>query len=307
VPQAGDEELDFNMCSASPQSEALCGPGARLIPALGDARFRHAVLMAINRQQLIKVAWGSLTSVPPDSPLSIGSSWVASPSIPTTPFDASKAESELNAAGYVKSPSCGGGQFRVDLTGHCINLTFDTTSGNPQRQLEMDAISANLEAVGIQVTEDTPQSSTLLFGTFQAGGTLLTHHFDLAMYGNGSAPGEPSGWNAFYHADCGGSCPGENQIPSAANQGQGSNDTGIDDPQLDQALDAASNTLDLQQRATSYQKAGVLIAQDLPFIPLAIYVNANSYTSRLHGVVINDTETTWNIGQWYCTDGNCQG
>jgi peptide/nickel transport system substrate-binding protein len=306
VPQAGDEELDFNMCSASSQSKALCGRDAWLVPALGDVKFRHAVIEAINRQQLIKAAWASLTSVPPDSPLSIGSSWAASPTVPTTAYNPTKAEADLDAAGYTKSQSCGAGKFRVDLTGQCINLKLVTTSGNPQRQLEIDAIAANLETVGIQVTEETPIRSGQLFGTFKDGGTLLTHHFDLALYGNGAIPGEPSGWTVFFHGDCGGSCPGANQIPSNANGGQGLNNTGVYDPQLDQALDAAGNTLDLQKRKAAYQEAGKLLAQDLPIIPLAIYVNANSYTSRLHGVVVNDTETTWDIADWYCTGGNCQ-
>jgi ABC-type transport system substrate-binding protein len=136
---------------------------------------------------------------------------------------------------------------------------------------------------------------------------LYTHTFDMAMYTNTlSSPAEPDNWYAAYHADCGGSCPSDNQIPSAANKGNGQDTTGEDNPQIDKLFDQARFSIDLSQRASFYKQAEVLIAQDTPEIPLYQQVTVNSYSVKLQGLKRNDLVWTYNAFDWYCTAGNCQ-
>src|SRR5205807_2203174 len=145
-----------------------------------------------------------------------------------------------------------------------------------------------LEKVGIETTLSTVKAGKL-FGSFADGGVLYTHQFQMAMYTNTlSAPAEPDSWYAGYHADCSGSCQPDNQIPSAANKGNGQNDTGENNPDVDKAMDAARGTVDLAARGKDYAKAWSLLAQDLAEIPLYQQVTVNSYTSKLRGLKRND-------------------
>lgn len=306
IPDSGAEKMDINTCASTPNN--LCGPKARKIAALGDPAFRHAMAEAINREQMVTTLTNGQSSVPADSFLYLGASYIRNPNVQTTAYDASKAASDFDAAGYKLSPSCGGGKFRADKTGACINLHIVTTKGNKVRQSELDAIQSDLQAAGVQVTQEQPQKAGQLFGAYKDGGTLYTHTFDLAVYTNTlSAPAEPDGFWPAYHADCGGSCPSLNQIPNDANQGQGQDDTGVYDPQLDSALDNARNTVNLSDRTKFYQQAETRLAADMPEIPLYQQITVNSYSSKLQGLKRNDVIWTYNSYDWYCTGGNCQG
>jgi ABC-type transport system substrate-binding protein len=130
----------------------------------------------------------------------------------------------------------------------------------------------------------------------------------MAMYTNTlSTPAEPDSWYSGYHADCGGTCPEFNQIPSAANSGFGQNDTGEDNPMVDKYFDQGRSSVDLTVRAKAYKSAEALLAKDLPEIPLYQQVVVNSETTRLHGVQPNDLVWTFNMYDWYCDAGVCTG
>jgi ABC-type transport system substrate-binding protein len=129
----------------------------------------------------------------------------------------------------------------------------------------------------------------------------------MAMYTNTvSSPAEPDSWYTGYHANCGGSCPDKQQIPSAANKGQGQNDTGESNPLVDKAFEDAKTAIDLSTRAKLYKQAEALLAQDLPEIPLYQQVTVNSYSVKLQGLKRNDLVWTFNSYDWWCTAGNCQ-
>jgi len=146
-----------------------------------------------------------------------------------------------------------------------------------------------------------------MFGGFADGGVLYTHHFDLAMYSQTlSTVPDPDGWFATYHADCGGSCTPQNEIPSAANHGIGQNDTGEDNVELDDLLSAARFTADLGQRAQDYRQAWALLGRDLPEAPLYQQITVNSLSPRLRGVQRNSVVWTFNMYQWSCDAGRCQ-
>ena|SRR5438105_6389891 len=301
IPESGAEKLDFDMCA---DARGLCGAQARLDPVTADLRFRQAVLRAIDRQQIVRTIARGQTTVPQDSWIYLGEEFIRDPSIPTTAYDPAAARRLLDAAGYRPSDGCHGGRGRADPQGRCIELDFVTTSGNPARQQAQIAIQSDLEQVGIFTNLSTVKAGRL-FGSFGDGGILATHEFDLAMYGQTGAP-EPDGWYSLYHSDCRGACPDENQIPSAANHGQGQNAAGLDDPVVDRAFDAGRSTVDLAQRTTAYRQAETALAADLPEVPLYQQVVVNSHSPRLRGVQRNDRVWTFNMYDWYCTGGRCQ-
>ncbi len=305
IPESGAEKIDLNTCD---NAQGLCGSAAKKSPYLADKTIRHAILQGINRQQIVDTLASGKTVVPQDSWIYLGSEFIKTTDDPTTKFDPQAANSALDAAGYKLSSKCDGGKTRAFKDGSCIDLDISTTAGNAAREEAEPLIAADLQNIGIHV--NTPYKNVTpgkLFGSFADGGVLYTHTFDMAMYTNTlSSPAEPDNWYAGYHGNCGGSCPSEVQIPSAANQGQGQDDTGEDNPQVDQWFDQARNSIDLNTRAKLYKQIEVQLAKDLPEIPLYQQVTVNSYTVKLQGLKRNDLVWTYNSYDWYCTQGNCQ-
>jgi peptide/nickel transport system substrate-binding protein len=301
IPESGAEKIDFNMCA---NARGLCGAQARVNPVTADLRVRQAVLRAIDRGQIVKTIAQGQTVIPQDSWIYLGEEFIRDVSIPTTGYDPAGARRILDGAGYRLSADCHGGRGRADPAGHCLDLELVTTSGNTARQQAQIAVKSDLEQVGIFLNLSAVKAGRL-FGSFGDGSILFGHQFDLAMYGYTGAP-EPDGWYSVYHSDCRGACPGENQVPSAANRGQGQNATGEDNPVVDRAFDEGRSTVDLAQRSRAYRRAEEELARDLPEIPLYQQVVVNSYSSRLNGLQRNDRVWTFNMYDWYCTGGRCQ-
>ena len=305
IPESGAEKIDLNLCDTA---KGLCGSGAKKSPYLANKTIRHAIIEGLNRQQIVNTLAAGKTVVPSDSWIYLGSEFIRTSDDPTTTYNPTKANADLDAAGFKLSPSCDGGKTRAFSDGSCIDLDIATTAGNLAREDAEPLIAADLQAIGIHV--NTPYKNVTagkLFGSFADGGVLYTHKFDMAMYTNTlSSPAEPDNWYAGYHADCGGTCTSEVQIPSAANQGQGQDDTGYDNAQVDQWFDQARNSINLDTRAKLYKEIEVQIAKDLPEIPLYQQVTVNSYSSKLQGLKRNDLVWTFNSYDWYCTGGNCQ-
>ncbi|HEY2705617.1 MAG TPA: peptide ABC transporter substrate-binding protein [Candidatus Dormibacteraeota bacterium] len=306
IPESGAEKIDFNLCD---NAKGLCGDQATKSPFTADIKVRQAMIKAINRDLIVKSIAAGETVVPQDSWIYLGAEFIrTTPSEdPTTGYDPAGAIKILEDAGYKLNPSCHGGLGRADSSGRCMDLSFVTTSGNTARQNAQIAVQADLQKVGIY-TNLSDVKSGKLFGNFADGGLLYTHQFQLAMYTNTmSSPAEPDSWYPGYHADCGGSCPEFNQVPSTANNGVGQNDTGENNPTVDKLFDQARATVDLSQRAKAYKQIEAQLAKDLPEIPLYQQVVVNSETTRLHGVQPNDVVWTFNMYDWYCDAGNCQG
>ena len=305
IPESGAEKIDLNMCD---NAKGLCGATAKKSPYMADKTIRHAMLAGINRQQIVDTLASGKTIVPDDSWIYLGSEFIKTSDDPHTKYDPAAANKMLDDANYKLSAKCDGGKTRAFSDGSCIDVDIATTAGNAAREDAEPLIANDLQQIGIHV--NTPYKNVTpgkLFGSFADGGVLYTHTFDMAMYTNTlSSPAEPDSWYAGYHADCGGTCTQNNQIPSAANKGQGQNDTGEDNPQVDTLFDQAKDAIDLSTRAKLYKQIEILLAQDLPEIPLYQQVTVNSYSSKLQGLKRNDLVWTFNAYDYWCTAGNCQ-
>jgi ABC-type transport system substrate-binding protein len=298
IPQSGAEKIDVNLCAAA---HGLCGTAAvvKHNQDLADHKLRAAMLEAINRQATVTTIAHGATVIPADGWQYLGATYARPPASqdPTTAYSSSKAQSDLDAAGYKLSPSCHGGLGRADSSGNCLDFDFVTTSGNPARAAAQVAIQQDLQAVGIYVNLSTTKAGRL-FGSFTDGGVLYTHAFDLAMYTNTlSRPAEVDSYYPGYVST---------QIPSAANSGQGQNVTGEDNPTVDAGFTQGRNSIDLNQRAQGYRKAIGALASDLPELPLYQQVTVNSYSVKLQGLLRNDLVWTYNMYDWNCTGGVCQ-
>lgn len=295
IPESGAEKIDLNLCD---NANGLCGADAKKSPITADVKFRKALLEGINRQSIVDNIAAGATKIPQDGWHYLGAEY-AKPALsddPITAYDPTKAAADLDAAGYKISTSCHGGQGRAAPSGACVDLDFVTTSGNPARAQAQVAIQSDLQKLGIFTNTSTIKAGKL-FGNFSDGGVLYTHAFQMAMYTNTlSVPAELDSYYPGYVST---------QIPSKANSGQGQNDTGEDNPQVDKDFNDARLTTDLAKRTTLYKDAISQMAKDLQELPLYQQVTVNSYTTKLKGLQRNDLVWTFNIGRWFCTGGNC--
>ena len=310
VPEPGAEKIDLNLCA---NDVALCGSQAWTSKYTADPVIRKAMLEGINRQNIIQQEVGGKTTIPKDSFMYLGASWINSSKIPQTKYSVSAANQDLSNAGYKIAASCGtdsaGNGFRAYKDGTCIAVNLGTPTGNDSRQKTEFLIQQDLAKIGIKVVTPFAPSATngVFFGAFADGGPLYTHKFDLAMYTNTLfSPGEPDNLYPIYHGACGGSCATTTNGITSATSPNGQNDTGINDPTLDSALDAGHSDVDPAKRAADYVTAEQQLAKDIPEIPLYQQVTINSYTRNLQGVKPTDLVWDFNVYDWFCLGGNCQ-
>jgi ABC-type transport system substrate-binding protein len=314
VPQSGAEKIDLNLCA---NNNGLCGSQAWTSEYTADPVIRMAMLEGINRPAIVSQQVFGQTTIPKDSFLYLGASWIGNSGISQTAYSVSNANRDLNKAGYMPNATkCGadssGDVYRAYKDGTCIAVNLGTTKNNSTRLNTELMIQNDLAKIGIKVvTPFTPnENDGVFFGSFSDGGPVYTHKFDAAMYQDTlQYPGEPDSFYPVYHGNCGGNCTAspDNSIPSAANQGSGQNDTGLNDPAVDLALDSGRGDANFANRASDYLKVETQLAKDIPEIPLYQQIFVNSYTPDLQGLEPNDLVWDYNSYDWFCTLGNCQG
>jgi ABC-type transport system substrate-binding protein len=312
VAGSGAEVLMFNLCAAD---GGLCdNPAAEENEDTANAAIRAAILLGIDRQAIVRSVAPGITTVPPDSWMNLGASYLNGAAVPTTAADPAAANSMLDTAGDPRSAKCGsapdGQDFRAAKDGTCLVINLGTTSDDPVRVAEESMIRADLAKIGINVpaafAPNLPAAG--FFASFADGGPLATHAFDAVLYSVGlGLPGEPDTLSSIWHGDCGGACLNAAAVPSSADLGVGMNFSGLNDAQLDADLDLARNNADLTARAHDYALADQRLATLLPSIPLYQQVIVNTYSSSMYGVVQNDLVPDFDTAAWYCSGGNCAG
>ena len=312
VAGSGAEVLMFNVCATD---GGLCdNPSGHENEDTADLTIRKAILLGIDRRAIIAAIAPGMTVVPGDSFMSLGASYLSGSTVTTTGFDRAQANAVLDAGGDARSAKCGAGpdgqNYRAFKDGTCIVVNVGTSSDNPARLTVEAMVKADLARIGINVPSPFEPNvpAATFFSGYAAGGPLATHAFDMALFTVGPGlPGEPDSYSSTWHGNCGGACPSAAEIPSSANLGTGMNFSGLNDAQLDSALDLGRTTADLIARAHDYVLADQRLAALLPAIPLFRQVIVNTYSTRVFGVTQNDLVPDFNAAAWYCAAATCTG
>jgi peptide/nickel transport system substrate-binding protein len=285
-----DMGLDFQPALLSPlehlsgvKTEVLPDSGAEKIDLnlhnryLADANVRKAILMGIDRQKLVDTLLEGRSVVPADSIICLGeAAWCSDSSVPRTRYDPVAANKLLDQAGYKLNQAT---KIRNFSDGSPIALTLITPSGSAIRVQQQASIAADLRAIGIDVKvpgQGGPPNPAIsqLSASFAAGGILLNHTFDMAMYTSVVVGGEPDGWYPAYVCD---------QIPSQSNGGSGDNTTQVCDTGLDAAFRKGRTAVGQAERKSDYVEAQKIVAEIVPEIPLYQQVTVHAYSSKLVG------------------------
>ena len=206
-------------------------------PILSNARVRHAIAYAVDRQAIVdylrrgqaQVATGLLPPV----------SWAFEPGVRVFARDVERAKTLLDEAGW-RDPDGDGPLPRVSLT-----LKIST---NEFSRLQASVIQQDLRAIGIDLDVRSYEFATLYADVLKGNFQMFT------LQWVGGAVADPDILRRVFHSE---------QVPPAGfNRGYYSN------PEVDRALEAASRATEEPERKRLYAEAQRLIAADAPYVSL---------------------------------------
>lgn len=253
-------------------------------PVLSHKEVREAMAYAIDYNSLIQTARrGQAVPLCTDHGKAYVPGYQADAPCPN--YDASKANSILDAAGWTK----GSDGIRTK-GGQRLEFKYSTTANNAWRAADEEILQQDFKAVGIQLDIQNYSADTY-FGTILPQGK-----FDIGEFENS--------WT--YDADDS-SAFACNQVPSAANSFGGGNYARYCNPKLDALFQQELSTTDTAARQQVFNQEHQIYLTDYPFItlygPTDISVAKNTVHNYLPGP--EGAAETVNVWEWWCTNGTC--
>ena len=231
-------------------------------PPLDDRRVRQALLMAINRAQIVARLFEGRqvvaeTGVNPLDPMH-------DPEAPRWPHDPARAAALLEAAGWRAGPD----GIRRNAAGERLTVELMTTAGNRARESVQQVIQGMWRQAGIEarIRNEPPR---VLFGE-----TLSRRRFTgAALFAWISAPENVP--RSTLHSE---------EIPTEARNWSGQNYGGYRNPEMDALLEAIPQELDRERRRALWSRLQAIFAEDLPELPLWFRADAHVWPRWLEGV-----------------------
>jgi peptide/nickel transport system substrate-binding protein len=226
-------------------------------PILSDARVRRAIALAIDREAIVRTLWKGHADLA-DSILAPGF-WAHSKNLPPLRHDRAEAKRLLDEAGY-RDPDGDGPKPRFALT--------YKTSQNELRRRIAAVIQEQLRQVGIAVAVQSLEWGTF-FSDIRKGNFQL---YSLTWVGIA----DPDILHYAFHSA---------QVPpEGANRGRYAN------PELDRLVIAGRREPSRAKRKEIYRKVQLLLARDLPVLPLWVNRNILVRDRRLAGFTLTPDE-----------------
>ncbi len=231
-------------------------------PLLADRRVRQALIMAIDRGQIVQRLFDGRFTVAHTgvNPLD----WVHDNEVRQWPFDLARARALLDEAGWRAGPD----GIRRNAAGERLSIELMTTAGNRSREAVQQVVQGMWRQAGIE-TRIRNEPPRVLFGE-----TLNRRRFTGAvMFAWISAP--ESVPRSSLHSD---------EIPRAERNFSGQNYTGFRNTEMDALLEAIPIELDRERRRALWQRLQAIYAEELPAIPLWFRADAHVWPTWLDGV-----------------------
>lgn len=216
-------------------------------PILKDARVRHALITALDRQAITDKLFEGRQPVADSfvNPLDT----IHTKDTPYYTRDLARAGELLDAAGWSQRAPDG---VRMNGAGQRLSLELMTTAGNRSRELVQQVLQSQWREAGIEVRIRN-EPARVFFGE-----TVTKRRFTgMAMFAWLSAP--ESVPRLMLHSD---------HITTAANNWSGQNYTAYSNPEVDKLIDAIETELDREKRRVLWARLQKIYAEDLPVIPL---------------------------------------
>lgn len=247
-------------------------------PPLNKPFVRRAIAKAIDRDRIVDE---TVASQYPDVSVLNSVVWLTNQpdyssqwSEPVA-YDPAAAEKLLTDNGCRKRS----GAYRCG--GKPLTLDFVTNSDHPVRPKMFDYLAEDLAKIGIKLTSKMAPASLVFAPSY-----LASNKWDLL---------------AFAHR--GGASATETQRPWRCSAEPWINNTKYCNPRVDALFDAAAQAADDERRSQLLAKADLLMARDVPTLPLYQQGSYLIFKSGIVGPQHNPTNwgPLWNVGEWTLT------
>lgn len=277
----GENEL-LSLNFGANDGTAPADPATAPHPVLADLKVRQAIQYAIDKQKMVDtLLYGNVKAG--NSAVPIGT--FACPQ-PVSEFSLEKANALLDEAGWVA-----GADGIREKDGVRMSLKIATTTGNLLREQTEQVLAEMLKAAGIElVIENVP--SDVLFAGWESDGMRDHGTYDIVMYTTGPSTDPDSHLYSSFHSS---------QIPTAENEGSGSNFSRYINADVDAWLNEASSITDTAKRKELYCNVIKQINTDLPRIYLYERLSIMGHRNEFHGLKISPTfvDFTWDSANWW--------
>ena len=267
-PSLDSEQMWFNQVASAPI------PGYKL-EWFRSRHFRRAVSAAINRHDLCRVVYDG-HATPARGPVSPANQFWFDAQLPEVRFDRALASSLLREAGFRLQ---NGRLF--DRSGHPVEFSIVTNSGNRSRERMATMIQADLREMGITVnvvTLDFPSLIERISETFS---------YEAALLGLTNVELDPNAqMNVWLSSSDEHQWNPRQKTPATAWEAE-----------IDRLMRAQASGLDDKARKRAFDRVQEIVAEEVPFIYL---VNKNALVGvspLLQGVepVATRPQTYWNV------------
>lgn len=231
---------------------------------------RQAIAYAIDRQELVDGVLLGLGE-PLATPYKPGTPWVNS-TIQARTYNPEKARALLKQAGYALDKN---GQLSKD--GKVLSFTILTNNGNKMRADTATILQQRLKEVGITLNVRLVEWSAFIENF------INTRDFDAVILGWSLSP-EPDQYNIWHSSQTG---PRQFNFLSYRNA------------KVDDALEQARKTFDIQKRKAWYDIMQQHIHNDVPLVFLYAGYSLPAIHQRIHGIDPAPAGIGHNSDQWF--------
>ena len=280
------ERIEMNMTDPSPAlAEGERSTTKHPHPILSDIKVRKALSMAIDRQALVDIGYGSAGRA--SCNLVPAPEMFASPNTDCIAQDMDGAKALLEEAGWTDSD----GDGIRDKDGKKLSMVYQTST-NPVRQDFQVIIKAWWNELGVEVELKNIDASVFFGGDAGSPDTFQKFYSDVEMYANNFDGTDPEPYLAQYLCD---------KIPGPDNQWQGENINRFCDPAYDALVAELAKTSDMAERGKIAIRLNEMLTKDsYVVVPLVDRGRLSAASNTLGGVVLNTWDTElWNAQDWF--------
>lgn len=254
-------------------------------PFLSDINVRKALSMAIDRQILVDIGYGSAGR--PTCNIVPAPELFASTNTDCIAQDMEGAKALLESSGWVDSD----GDGIREKDGKPLKILYQTST-NPVRQDFQAVIKDWWTELGVDVELKNIDASVFFGGDAGSPDTFQKFYSDVEMYANNFDGTDPEPYLAQYKCD---------KIPGPDNQWQGENINRFCDPAYDALVDELSKTADMAKRGEIAIKLNEMLTKDsYVIVPLVDRGRLSAASNTLGGAVLNTWDTEmWNVQDWF--------
>jgi len=249
-----------------------------------DLRFRQAVSAAIDRESIVRLAYGG-RGTPLWGNVSPGNKLWVDASLPHPQRSLDSAQQLLKSAGFSWNPT---GNL-LDPSGRAVEFSIIVASSNSQRMEMATIIQDDLSKLGMQVNVVPLEFRALLQRVFQ------NYNYEATILGLGGGDADPNAEMNVWVS---------NGSTHLWHQGEAHPATAWE-AEVDRLMNQQMLTLNYKRRKRLYDQVQQIIAANLPMVFLAtpdVLVAAKPAVGNFHPAVLEPT-TLWNVDQLYLRRG----